>query len=62
MLGGCAEWSDCLELTLEANTRTSNIPARRPDLVISALPPRTLHFAPCCQWQGLDCARSRADQ
>ena len=33
----------------EANSRTSNIPARRPDLVISASPPRTLHFAPCCQ-------------
>ena len=26
MLGGCTEWSDCLEPTLEANTRTSKYP------------------------------------
>ena len=49
MLGGCAEWRERFEATFEANTRRSHIPARRPDIVISASPPRTLHFVPCCQ-------------
>ena len=62
MLGGCAEWRERFEATFEANTRTSDIPARRPGFVISASPPRTLHFVPCCQWQWLECARSRAGQ
>ena len=60
MLGGCAEWRERFEATFEANTRASDIRARRPDLVIPASPPRTLHFVPCCHWQWLECARSRA--
>ena len=36
MLGGCAEWSDCLEPTLEASFRTSNILARRPAVAMVA--------------------------
>ena len=60
MLGGCAEWRERFEATFEANTRTSHIPARRPDFVISASPPRMLHFVPWCQWQWLECARAVA--